>query len=120
MTMIEAATDRLVEMTFAEPQHVKDWLQHIGLEARFARDGGQAITIYNPHLKITTAFVPNSDPTTRAVSLAFATASAQWPVVYSNLLTKVNKEWQRRRKANESIYIKNREFQTNFSKGGKN
>ncbi len=92
--MIEVATDRLVEMTFAEPQHVKDWLQHIGLKARFTRDGGQAITIYNPHLKITTAFVPNSDPVTRSISLAFATGAGHWPAVYPNLLKKINQEWQ--------------------------
>ena len=99
--MEELVTRRLVEMTFAPPDEVAQWLTRLGMAVDRPEAG--VVRIRNPYLNITTAFVAGSDPTTRAVCLAFAIAGPYWTCLFPHLLDMVNREWRsRRRSANSS------------------
>jgi hypothetical protein len=99
--MEELVTRRLVEMTFASPDKVADWLARLGMAVDRPEAG--IVRVRNPYLNITTAFVAASDPTTRAVCLGFAIAGPHWICLCPHLLDMVNREWRsRRRSANTS------------------
>ena len=92
--MDELVTRRLVEMTFTPPNDVAQWLVRLGMEVDRPEAG--VVRIRNPYLKITTAFVAGSDPTTRAVCLGFAIAGPHWTCLCPHLLDMVNREWRSR------------------------
>jgi hypothetical protein len=98
--MDELVTRRLVEMTFALPDEVAQWLARLGMAVD--RSGTGVVRIRNPYLKITTAFVAGSDPTTRAACLGFAIAGSHWTCLFPHLLDMVNREWRSRRRSVET------------------
>lgn len=99
-TPLDPLSQRLLEMTFAPFDEVLAWLSRLGIEVTRSDDqeGGTAI-LWNPSLQIRTGFMASSDPTTRAVSLGFITASAFWPHLYPGLLKAVDAEVKKRRRA---------------------
>ena len=97
--MNDLITQRLVHMTFALLDETAGWLARLGMEVR--RREEQTITVRNPFLNISTALLAGTDPITRAVCLATVLCGMHWVQVFPTLLTRVNREWRRKRLAQD-------------------
>ena len=96
---------RLAEMTWrwidGEPEAVLAWLRRLGMTVRaqgpddWAIDGLTGVTV-----GLTS---PPSDPLGVAIPLGFAFFGPWWPLVVPEMLTIVQGEWSRRRKAQRVV-----------------
>lgn len=84
---------RIIELTFAPWETLPGELSKLGLKCELQEDGG-SLLVRNEQMGIG---IINTDPTTKAVLLAFILCGPVWGAFFPQLLEKVDIEWKKRR-----------------------
>ena len=94
-TISKTFENKIVQMTFEpDPETFIKWFRVMAGTATIEDD----IVVYETLDGRRGGFDFRSDPSTKAVMIAFAIAGMQWTSFFPGLMGKVNKEWKKRKK----------------------